>query len=204
MARAETGAIQAKPQVRSLELRSGQHTYRVTMEKALTLAHSLLKARQYRIAERICEKVASVDPHNAQGAILLACCEAGMNDYSACQRTLQAEFSGHNEALAEHLQASFVYHHLGMNRDAIQELITLTDKAPDLSMAWVLLGDFLNAVGSCDKASLCWRLAIDRDKLHGGAAMAAQLELAEAKRKHRPMLEASDRPFLTKPSQSPA
>jgi len=181
MVRAELDAIPTERHSRSLELRSGQRTYTVKLEQALALAHSLLKAKRYKTAMRICEKVASVDSYNPQTAILLACCEAGMKDYSACQKTLQSVFSGDDGAMAEHLQAAFVYHHLSMNRDATQELIALTDEGPDLPMGWLLLGDLLSDTSNREKAARCWRLAIDQDKLYEGAATAARKELADAK-----------------------
>jgi len=177
MVRAEANLITAEHPVRTLALRSGQHTYHVSLEKALALAHSLLQAKRYETAMRICEKVTGVDAHNPQAAILLACCEAGMKDYSACQKTLQTVFSGDNETLAEHLQAAFVYHNLGMDRDATRELMALTNEQPDMPMAWLLLGDRFNDIGKREKAAICWRLAIDRDHQRGPATLAAEQEL---------------------------
>lgn len=169
----------------------------MTVDEALALAHSLLQAKRYETAMRICEKVTSVDAHNPQAAILLACCEAGMKDYSACQNTLQAVFSGDKNTLAEHLQAAFVYHNLGMNRDAACELIGLTNEHPDLPMAWLLLGDLFKDMGKPGKASLCWRLAIDRDQCQGVAALAAQQELAGGKQESHSMSATSDKPLST-------
>ena len=197
MVRAESEIILSECHVRTLELRSGKRTCRVTVNEALVLAHSLLQAKRYETATRICEKVASVDAHNPQAAILLACCEAGVKDYSACQRTLQAVFFGDKKTLAKHLQAAFVYHNLGMNRDATCELIGLTNEHPDLPMAWLLLGDLFQDMGKPGKASLCWRLAIDRDQRQGVAALAAQQELAGGTQESHPMPGASDKPLST-------
>ena len=83
-------------------LRNGQNTYRVSREKALALAHFLMTTKRYKAALQICQRVASEDVQDPQAAILLACCEAGLKDYEACQRTLHAVFSGDKKALAEH------------------------------------------------------------------------------------------------------
>ncbi len=194
MVRSEADTILAGRGVCMRELRSDQRTCEVTVEKALALAHSLLRAKRYEAAMRIC-KVASIDSHHPEVAILLACCEAGLKDYAACQKTLQVVFSGDNEALAEHLQAAFVYHDLGMNLDSVNELITLTNKYPDLAMAWLLLGDRLNDIGECKKAALCWRLAIDRDEPRGVAALAAHRELAGSMRAGGPIRGDFDEPL---------
>ena len=116
-----------------------------------------------------------------------------MKDYSACQKTLQAVFSNNNEALAEHFQAAFVYHNLGMDQDATRELIALTNEQPDLPIAWLLLGDHFNDIGRREKADLCWRLAIDRDQRRGVAALAAQLELADGEQQGRSMNRTFDK-----------
>jgi tetratricopeptide (TPR) repeat protein len=163
---------------RSLLFRSGRNMYRVSVEKALALAHSLMRATRFDAALQICQRVASLDVRDPQAAILLACCEANLKHYDACQNTLHAVYSGDTESLAEHLQAAFVYHNLGMNSDSAQELIALTDEAPDLPVGWLLLGDYLNDMGKQKKAMLCWRLAIDRDKQHGASRLAAEHELA--------------------------
>ena len=102
---------------------AGKHIPDELREKALALAHFLMTTKRYKAALQICQGVASMDVQDPQAAILLACCEAGLKDYGACQRTLHAVFSGDKEALAEHLQAAFVYHNLGMNRDSARELI---------------------------------------------------------------------------------
>ena len=181
MIHAELDASLPDHRVGTLELRSGNRSYRVTVDAALALAHSLLRAKRYKTAMRICAKVVGLNAHNPQAAILLACCEAGMKDYSACQKTLQAVFSNNNEALAEHFQAAFVYHNLGMDQDATRELIAITNEQPDLPMAWLLLGDHFNDFGRREKAALCWRLAIDRDKRQGVAALAAQQDVGRRK-----------------------
>ena len=97
-------------------------------------------------------------------------------------KKLSRRYSPCGELLAVHLQAAFVYHDLGMNVDAINELITLTSEAQNLPMVWLLLGDRLNDVGERDKAAYCWQLAIDHDGGHGVAATAAQRELASLRR----------------------
>jgi tetratricopeptide (TPR) repeat protein len=178
MVRTDPGIQPSENNERALILQGGGRNYRVSLEKALALAHNLIKAKRYQAALQICQKVIGLNAQNVQAAVLLACCEAGLKDYEACQKTLQAVFSGDKTSLAEHLQAAFVYHNLGMESDSVQELIALTDEVPDSAMVWLLLGDRLNEMGKRKKATECWRYAIDRDKQHGAATMAARHELA--------------------------
>ena len=181
MVRAELGVAPAETNLHLL-LRSGRNTYRLNLDMALALAHFLPRTKRYQAALRICQKVAGLDVQDLQAVILLACCEAGLNDYEACQKTLRAVFSGDKDILAEHLQAAFVYHDLGMNLESAWKLIALTNEQPDLPMAWLILGDHLSEMGKREKASLCWRLAIDRDRWRGPAMLAATRELACAER----------------------
>jgi thioredoxin-like negative regulator of GroEL len=177
-AESTTNVSEDKPRVL---IRSGHETYAVSPEKALALAHLLAKAKRYKAALQVCQKVVSLDAKDPQAVILMACCEAGLKDYEGCNKILRAMFSGNQEVLAEHLQAAFVYHTLGMNSDSAKELVALTDEQPDLPMVWLLLGDHLSEMGKQEKAALCWRLAIDRAGHRGAAALAAERELESAR-----------------------
>jgi predicted Zn-dependent protease len=183
-AESDVDVSQKKPH--ELLFHSGPNTYQVTPEKALALAHALLKAKRHKAALRVCERVANLDPKNPQAAILLACCEAGLKDYAACDKILHGVFSGNNEFLVEHLRAALVYHNLGMESDSTRELIALTDEDPDLPMVWLILGDYLSDLGNRKKADLCWQLAVDRDGKQGPAALAARQELLQTRLKGNP------------------
>jgi tetratricopeptide (TPR) repeat protein len=177
MVRAVSDLTQSATSGRRLKLRIGPNTYSLGREKALSLAHVLLKAKKYDLAARICEVVLGWDTDAPQPAILLACCKAGLQDYAACNRILQAVFTRDKERLVEHLQAALVYHNLGMTPDAVTELVAVADELPDLPMIWLLLGDEYVALGDRRKAGLCLRLAIDRDARGGPIALAARRQL---------------------------
>jgi hypothetical protein len=177
MIRAASDLTPAAKNGRRLKLRIGPNTYRLGRENAISLAHALLRAKKYDLAARICEVVLHWDVDAPQPAILLACCKAGLRDYAACTRILQAVFAGDKEHLAEHFRAALVYHNLGMPPDAEIELIAVADEVPDLPVLWLLLGDEYVTMGDRRKARLCWRLAVDRDVRGGPIALAARRQL---------------------------
>jgi hypothetical protein len=158
-------------------LRIGPNTYSLGRANALSLAHSLVKDKKYDAAGRICEAILGWDAHAPQPAILLACCKAGLRDYAACNRILEAVFAGDKKHLVEHLQAALVYQNLGMTPDAVTELVAVADDFPGLPIICLLLGDEYAAMGDRRKAGLCWRLAIARDVPEGPIALAARRQL---------------------------
>jgi thioredoxin-like negative regulator of GroEL len=167
----------------SLTLRIGLHTYHVGLENGVALAHVLLRAEKYDLAARVCEAMLRHDASAFQVAILLACCKARLQEYADCNRILQAVFADGKGHVAEHLQAALVSQSLGMTADALSELVTVADGAPDLPIIWLLLGDEYGAVGDCYNAAACWRRAIDRDVHNGPVALAAQRELTHLEEK---------------------
>ena len=94
MIRATSNSTQFAARGRRLKLRIGPNTYSLGRANALSLAHSLVKDKKYDAAGRICEAILGWDAHAPQPAILLACCKAGLRDYAACNRILEAVFAG--------------------------------------------------------------------------------------------------------------
>ena len=160
-----------------LTLRIGPHTYHVGLESGLALAHALWRAEKCDLAARICDAMLHHDVSADQVAILLACCKAGLQEYTDCNRILQAVFPNGKGDLADHLQAALVSQSLGMSVDAVSELAAVAEGVPDWPIIWLLLGDEYGAVGDCHNAAACWRRAIDRDVHNGPVALAAQREL---------------------------
>jgi tetratricopeptide (TPR) repeat protein len=161
-----------------LKVQIGSSQYDVGRENAVVVAHALLAAKKYHYAARICEVLLGWDSHDSCAAILLACCKAGLRDYAACNQLFKDVFEKSNLQLAEHLQAALVYQELGTRLDAVSELTAATNDAPDMAILWLLLGDEYAAIGNRDKATLCWRLAIDRDTRGGSVALAARCQIA--------------------------
>ena len=180
MVRATSTSTRSAASGHRLKLQIGSNTYSLGRERAISLAHAILKTKKYDLAARICEFVLGWDADDKEPAILLACCKAGLQDYTACNCILQASFAGDKQCVVEHLQAALVFDNLGMTPDAVTELAAATDEDPDLPMIWLLLGDEFVALGDRRKAGLCWRMAIDRD-VHGGPiALAAWRQLKRA------------------------
>lgn len=168
-----------------IKLRSGSKTFVVGPERALSLAHALLKAKKYGLAARICEGVLDGGSKPRGATILLACCKAGLQDYAACNQILQGIFADGKTHLAERLQAALVFQSLGMMPDAVSELVAVVDEVPDLSIIWLLLGDLYVAKADHGKAVTCWRLAAERDVRGGPVALAAVRELAQISKSKR-------------------
>ncbi len=160
-----------------LALRVGSSTYSVATRNALSLAHTLLKAKKYDLAAWICEAALRYNAEPFQAAILLACCKAGLREYSACNHILQSTFAGNADCLADHLQDALVCQSLGMTPDAVSELVAVADGAPHLPIIWLLLGDGYAALGDPGEAMRCWQAAIDRDARGGAVATAARRQL---------------------------
>ena len=104
-----TAFSQAATDGRGLKLRVGTEIYTVGLETALLLAHSLLRARKYALAGRICEAVFRYGPMHHEAAILLACCKAGLHDYAVCNRILEAVSVEGGDHLAEQVEAALSY-----------------------------------------------------------------------------------------------
>ena len=78
------------------------------LSSSLLLTHSLLKIRKYDLAARICEGVLPCDRNASEAAILLACCEAGLQEYAICNRILQAVCEAGNDHLVENVEAALI------------------------------------------------------------------------------------------------
>ena len=93
---------------RGFTLRVGTETYTIGLENALLLAHSLLRARKYDLAARICEAVFRYSANAQEAAVLLACCKAGLEEYAVCNHILQAVANDDGERLTEHVEAALL------------------------------------------------------------------------------------------------
>jgi len=108
---------------------------------------------------------------------MLANCQVGMQNHAACHELLKGAFEGENSPLVEDLQAAFVYHKLGMESDAVREMLKVVERYEGLPTACLLLGDLFAAKGKKKKAAHCWELAVKRDRPDGAVALAARKQL---------------------------
>jgi tetratricopeptide (TPR) repeat protein len=162
-----------------IRLQSGDKALLITAEQAYTMAHALLRTRRYEAAVKLLEAVASTGQANPRVNILLACCKAGMKDYTGCNELLHKVLDTDNETVAESLQAAFIFDRVGMKKDAIRELLQVADDHPELPTVCLLLGDLMAAIGNEKNAAKCWRLAAKRDQERGFVAQAAKNSLSK-------------------------
>lgn len=117
---------------------------------------------------------------------MLACCKAGLNRYSSCNKLLRTLFAAEGSPVAERLHTAFVYRNLGLRADAIRELTQVAQNRPDLPTVCLLLGDLYEAIGQKQRAIQCWRLAIQRDDPGGAVALVARQGLSALARQGQP------------------
>ncbi|MHB1035499.1 MAG: tetratricopeptide repeat protein [Pirellulales bacterium] len=165
-----------------IKLRIGHQTRDLTADEALALAYSLVQSKKYQPASQIADLVARRNGSNSRVAILQAYCAAGRNDYAACNVILREAFA--EAAVAERLQAAFVYLSLGLKVDAARELDEIAGGHAELPTVCLLLGDLLAVMGQTAKAAIAWKLAIQRDHRGGSAALTAHKRLNHIENEH--------------------
>jgi hypothetical protein len=99
-----------------------------------------------------------------------------MGEYDACNRTLDSAFAG-EESTANELHSALVDLTLGFREDAIKGLLDLAKRNTSLPTVCLVLGDALAKQGDMQRAKACWQMAIARDQLMGGVAIAASRRL---------------------------
>lgn len=171
--------VSAQHKQNGIRLQTGDKTFIVSPRHAYAMAHTLFRTKRYEAAAKLLKAVASKGNEGPRISILLACCKAGMKDYAGCNDLLHKLFDTENEPVAESLQAAFIFDSVGMQGDAIRELLKVADEHPELPTVCLLLGDLMAAIGNTNKAAKCWRLAAKRDQDRGFVAQAAKKSLAE-------------------------
>jgi hypothetical protein len=141
-------------------LRFGRHAYQLDLEEAIVLTHSLINAKQYEVASRICGALVRGGVHDPRVQILLAVSKAGLEDYRECNRIIQAVFQEEDGRVNRRLHAAIDHRGLATRRDAMRALKAMPEKGHDLVTICTLLGDLLVSLGEHKKAALCWRLAL--------------------------------------------
>jgi thioredoxin-like negative regulator of GroEL len=157
----------------------GDKEHILTYQQAFSYGHTLLEAGHLEKAVSIFKMLAKVSHKGPRAKIMLARCQAGLAHFAACQEVLDAVFEGAERPIAEELQNAFVFYKIGMHTEAIRSLAALANKYHSLPTLCLVLGDMFHADGKTEKAELCWRLAIKRDRLSGEVALTARKQIAK-------------------------
>jgi hypothetical protein len=158
-----------------LNVHTASKDYSLDFRQAFRFGYTLLRTRKFKEAAQIFEAMARADVCGKLVTTMLACCKAGLRDYTASSSLLCQVFVDENEReKANQLHTSFVYMSVGMWADAIEELAAMARQYPELPAICLLLGDLFALQHKRTKAVLSWRLAVARDQNDGAVATVAR------------------------------
>jgi hypothetical protein len=166
-----------------IRLLVGERSYLLDPQRAFVFAHTLILKKEYDKAATVLEAVVASKVEHPRPAILLAYCQAALKEYAASHDLLELSFPEDRRPVANRLHDAFAYHGLGVKRDTLQELISLSNEYKDLPTVCLILGDLFAEVKNLRQASLCWKLAVQRDGKEGIVAQAAREVLRRLKGK---------------------
>jgi thioredoxin-like negative regulator of GroEL len=158
-------------------VRRGTQKAELSFQQVFSLGHSLFQSGHYARAQDVFAVLGRVRGRGPRAKIMLARCKAEIESFEACSQILQTIFEGEQEPIAEELQGAFVFHTMGMQNDAIREMVKAVREYPDFPTALLCLGDLYLEKGDHAKATYCWKLAIKRDRNGGAIAVSAQKQL---------------------------
>ena len=144
---------------------------------AFALGDQLLQSGHVTTARAIFESLGKTPNRGPRAQIMLALCQARLNEFAACSTTLAAAFDHDKDSISDNLHSALVFQKLGFRSDAIDTLGQLVTRFAGLPTVCLLLGDLFAVQGDRDKASDCWTMALKRDRLRGGVALAASRRL---------------------------
>jgi len=145
--------------------------------RAFALGDQLLQSGHVKTARAIFESIGKTPHRGPRAQIMLALCQARLNEFAACFTTLAAAFEDDKQSISENLHSALVFQKLGFRSDAIDTLGKLVTQFAGLPTVCLLLGDLFAVQGDHGKASDCWTMALKRDRLQGGVALAARRRL---------------------------
>jgi hypothetical protein len=144
---------------------------------AFALGDQLLQSGHVTTAKAIFETLVKTPHRGPRAKIMLALCQARLKEFAACSTTLTAAFEDDKQSISENLHSALVFQKLGFRSDAIDTLSRLVTRFAGLPTVCLLLGDLFALQGDGNKASACWTMALKRDHLQGGIALAARRRL---------------------------
>jgi len=145
--------------------------------RAFALGDQLLQSGHVTTARAIFESLGKTPNRGPRAQIMLALCQARLNEFANCSTTLAAAFEDDKDSISENLHSALVFQKLGFRSDAIDTLGQLVTRFAGLPTVCLLLGDLFAVQGDRNKASDCWTMALKRDRLQGGVAIAARRRL---------------------------
>ena len=148
----------------------------VDFPHAFALGDRFVQSGHFREAKFIFEQLAPVSNRGPRASIMLARCQSAMGEYDSCSKTLDSTFKD-EEATATDLHSALVFLTLGFREDAIKGLRDLAQRNTGLPTVCLVLGDAFAKLGDAKRAKACWQMAIARDQLKGGVAIAANRRL---------------------------
>jgi len=154
---------------------------------AFAFGDQLLQSGHVKTARAIFESLVKTPHRGPRAQVMLALCQARLNEFAACSATLAAAFED-TQTISENLHSALVFQKLGFRSDAIDTLGQLVTQFADLPTVCLLLGDLFAVQGDRDKASDCWNMALKRDRLQGGITLAARRRLKPPQPSQRPAL----------------
>jgi Tfp pilus assembly protein PilF len=164
-------------------VRMGRKKRRIAYEEAFSFGHSLMETGHYEHALEMFSALARTPNRGPRARVMEARCRAELEEFEACSEILENVFAGEEKPVAEEFQSAFVYHKLGMTREAMLELRKVVKEHKDLPTACLFLADLFQEAGSLQKAAYCWKLAVQRDRRGGAVAKAAQKQLRQLMRR---------------------
>ena len=162
-----------------LVVEHGRKKAELTYEEVFVLGHSLFQTGKYGLARDVFGGLAKIGGRGPRAKIMLARCKAEIESFDTCNEILQGIFEGADSAVAEELQGAFVFHTMGMQDDAIREMVKVVKEYPDFPTAFLYLGDLYLEKGNDARAAYCWKIAVKRDRKGGAVAVAARKQLAK-------------------------
>jgi tetratricopeptide (TPR) repeat protein len=166
----------AKPEAK-ITFRVAGKDHTVSYAQALAYAHVLLTEEEHESAKAVLDALKRIRSRDRQVNMMLARCEAGLDNYDACKEILEAVFTGEDKPIAQELQNAFVYWNLGLTAGAIRDIATVVKRHRDLPTACLFLGDLFAQAKKLEKALQCWKLAIKRDRRGGAVAKTARKQI---------------------------
>jgi thioredoxin-like negative regulator of GroEL len=157
-----------------LKVRADGKNYSLDFQQAFFFGYTLARTRRFKEAATIFEALMRADEGGSLATIMLAYCKAGLRDFAASSELLSAVFPEDAKEKAEQLHTAFVFLSLQMWPDAVQELAPLAQECPDLPVVCLLVGDIMLVQRKRNKALMCWKMAVARDRGNGAVAATAK------------------------------
>src|SRR6516225_3269755 len=107
--------------------------------RAFALGDQLLQSGHVKTARAIFESIGKTPHRGPRAQIMLALCQARLNEFAACFTTLAAAFEDDKQSISENLHSALVFQKLGFRSDAIDTLGKLVTQFAGLPTVCLVL-----------------------------------------------------------------